>query len=64
MPVLWEAGREVLENGKQRFPGYTPNYLRVETLADPGMDLSKRIVNARLTALAETGDCLLGEVSP
>jgi threonylcarbamoyladenosine tRNA methylthiotransferase MtaB len=62
LPVLWERGEPAGENGKLRFPGYTPNYLRVETLTEMGTDISKHIAVARLIALAETGDHLLGEL--
>jgi len=64
MPVLWEAGGEILENGRRRFRGLTPNYLRVETLEEPGRDLCRRIANARLLAIGGDGDCLTAELLP
>ncbi len=64
LPVLWEGGREVLEDGRQRFRGFTPNYLRVETLAEPGRDLSKHIASVRLTGIADSGEHLVGELAP
>jgi threonylcarbamoyladenosine tRNA methylthiotransferase MtaB len=59
LPVLWEDQRETLTDGRGRFPGYTPNYLKVETLAAPGVDLSRLVRPARLTATAVSPDCLL-----
>jgi len=64
LPVLWEGGREVLEDGRQRFRGLTPNYLRVETLAEAGLDLSRHITDVRLAAIADSGDCLIGKLPP
>ncbi len=62
LAVLWEEGGETLPDGRRRFPGYTPNYLRVETLAGPGINLSRQIVNVRLTAIDGGGHHLLGEL--
>lgn len=63
LPVLWEAGREILEDGRRQFRGFTPNYLRVETLAEPGLDLSKRITRVNLTQVADSGEHLIGELA-
>jgi threonylcarbamoyladenosine tRNA methylthiotransferase MtaB len=63
MPVLWEAGGKIQADGKQRFRGLTPNYLRVETLADKGRDLCRIIGNTKLIAISEDGDYLLGKVT-
>ena len=61
MAVLWEAGGEALEDGSRRFKGFTPNYLRVETLAPPGRDLCRQIAGVRLAALGP--DYLIGELA-
>jgi threonylcarbamoyladenosine tRNA methylthiotransferase MtaB len=61
-PVLWEEGREAQAGACRTFPGYTPNYLRVATTAEPGRDLCRHIVNARMTAVAENGDGLIAEL--
>ena len=61
-PVLWEEGGDVRTDGMRPFPGYTPNYLRVETNADKSLDLCRKIATARLTGLSENGDFLLGEL--
>ena len=62
-PVLWEEGNESQGDGNRIFPGYTPNYLRVETTAGPGRDLCRQIATARMVALSENGDCLIGELA-
>ncbi len=60
--VLWEEGSEPQAEGNRIFPGYTPNYLRVETTAGPGRDLCRRIATARLVAIADSGDYLISEL--
>ncbi len=47
-PVLWEGHKEALENGKQRFFGYTPNYLRVACDVDADRNIENRIMTAEL----------------
>jgi len=59
-PVLWEDCKET--DGRRRFFGYTPNFLRVETLADCGRGLSSRVEPARLEAIAAGGDHLMAEL--
>lgn len=59
--VLWENCEEV--DGRRRFFGYTPNFLRVATIVDLGRDLSGRVVPARLRALADDGDHLIAELA-
>jgi len=61
MAVLWEAGGEILEDGRRRFRGLTPNYLRVETLAEAGQELCRQIASVRL--LAVDGDHLVGTLA-
>ena len=61
-PVLWEQGSEPDAEGFRVFPGYTPNYLRVTAAVKPGRELCREIVNARLTAIADSGDHLLAEL--
>ena len=46
--VLWEGQTETLENGRMRYFGYTPNYLRVACEVDAGMDLENSIRPALL----------------
>ncbi|MCX7112123.1 MAG: tRNA (N(6)-L-threonylcarbamoyladenosine(37)-C(2))-methylthiotransferase MtaB [Proteobacteria bacterium] len=60
--VLWEGGSEPQADGKRTFPGYTPNYLRVETSVGPGIELCRGIASARLIGMAASGDCLYAEM--
>lgn len=46
--VLWEGQTESLENGKVRYFGYTPNYLRVACDTLPDKLLENRIISANL----------------
>lgn len=62
-PVLWEDDRETLDDGRSRVSGYTPNFLRVETLAEPGRALSRRIESAFLRSIAESGDHFIAELA-
>ena len=47
-PVLWEGQTETLENGKVRYFGYTPNYLRVACDVNMNTTLENQILNAKL----------------
>ena len=46
--VLWEGQYETLADGRLRYFGYTPNYLRASCVVDPGTSLENRILPARL----------------
>jgi len=61
-PVLWEEGREA-PDGSHIYGGFTPNYLRVETRAETGQDLCKRIENVRLLGVSEDGGHLIGKLT-
>ena len=52
--VLWEGQSETMDNGKMRYFGYTPNYLRVACEVDAGTELENRILPAKLLK-AESG---------
>lgn len=52
--VLWEGQTEMLDNGKIRYFGYTPNYLRVACDVDSAIKLENQILPAKLSDLAET----------
>ncbi|WP_045224247.1 tRNA (N(6)-L-threonylcarbamoyladenosine(37)-C(2))-methylthiotransferase MtaB [Methyloterricola oryzae] len=56
MAVLWEESRGSDSEGRHRYFGYTPNYLRVETTVPEGSELSNTIAEARLIALAPGGE--------
>ncbi|MDH3713824.1 MAG: tRNA (N(6)-L-threonylcarbamoyladenosine(37)-C(2))-methylthiotransferase MtaB [Gammaproteobacteria bacterium] len=60
LPVLWEGDGELLDGGKRRFSGYTPNMLRVVTDAAQGESLTNRICMTRIDSLAEHGERLSG----
>lgn len=61
-PVLWEEGKE-LSDGCLSFKGFTPNYLRVETLLEPGLDLCRQLAIAELIGVAEDGEHLVGRLA-
>lgn len=46
--VLWEGQSETLDNGKTRYFGYTPNYLRVACEVATGTELKNMTLPARL----------------
>ena len=48
LPVLWEGPGEDLGPSGRRWTGYTPNYLRVETIQPRDIDLDNRILPAHL----------------
>ena len=52
-PVLWEGYSEVLDGGKQRVFGYTPNYLRVGCVIDADESVENRTIPVTLSALSE-----------
>jgi threonylcarbamoyladenosine tRNA methylthiotransferase MtaB len=58
--VLWETARPGPE-GRLEIFGYTPNYLRVGMTVGEDSDLENRITEARLAAVAESGDYLVAE---
>lgn len=61
-PVLWEGDGELLDSGKRRFSGYTPNMSRVVTEVASDESLTNRICVTRLDALAGSGEHLVGTV--
>ncbi|MDD1620433.1 MAG: tRNA (N(6)-L-threonylcarbamoyladenosine(37)-C(2))-methylthiotransferase MtaB [Methylococcaceae bacterium] len=46
--ILWEGQTEALDNGKNRYFGYTPNYLRVACDVAEDVILENRVRQARL----------------
>lgn len=52
--VLWEGQTEILDNGKIRYFGYTPNYLRVACDVDSAIKLENQILPAKLSNVADT----------
>ncbi len=59
-PVLWEGYHELLEGGKQRVFGYTPNYLKVGCVINNEESVENQIITTRLTAAGEL--CVMGEM--
>jgi len=53
-PVLWEGQTELLENGKVRVYGYTPNYLRVACEIDNHESIENRIISCRLVSTQDS----------
>jgi len=53
-PVLWEGQTELLENGKMRVYGYTPNYLRVACEIGSHESIENRIISCRLVSTQST----------
>lgn len=51
--ILWEGQSEQLENGKTRYFGYTPNYLRVACEVENEVTLENQILSARLVDTTE-----------
>jgi threonylcarbamoyladenosine tRNA methylthiotransferase MtaB len=60
-PVLWEGYSEMLDNGKQRVFGYTPNYLRVGCVINNDMFVENRTISCVITA-ADQG-YVIGELA-
>lgn len=52
--VLWEGQTEGLANGKSRYYGYTPNYLRVACDVEATVNLENQILNAQLQTLDQS----------
>ncbi|MBX2824473.1 MAG: tRNA (N(6)-L-threonylcarbamoyladenosine(37)-C(2))-methylthiotransferase MtaB [Gammaproteobacteria bacterium] len=46
--ILWESGKASPVNGKTRYQGYTPNYLRVQTDVDPSLRLDNALTRTIL----------------
>jgi len=62
LSVLWEGPGERLASDEVRWSGYTPNYLRVDAIQPPHLDLDNRILPARhLTPAGDPPDRLMGE---
>ena len=49
--ILWEGQYETLSDGRRRYFGYTPNYLRAICVVDAESSLENQILPARLMAV-------------
>ncbi len=61
-PVLWESIGVPQPDGRRRWTGHTDNYLAVETIVPPGLDLANRITPALLVAPSADGNSFRAEV--
>ena len=59
-PVLWEGYSEVLDGGKQRVFGYTPNYLKVGCVINNDESVENKTINTKLMAVEES--YMVGEI--
>jgi hypothetical protein len=60
--VLWENVGVPQPDGRFRWTGHTDNYLAVETIVPPGLDLTNRITPALLVAPSADGNSFRVEV--
>ena len=51
--VLWEGQTETLDNGKVRYFGYTPNYIRVACDVEAAINLENQILPTKLSDVAQ-----------
>ncbi len=49
--VLWEGQKELLDNGKQRVYGYTPNYLKVSCEISIEKNIENQIIKTQLLSV-------------
>ncbi len=61
--ILWESSSQTLENGKQRYFGYTPNYHKVQLELECGYAIERTILATKIIAVAEN-NVLIGELTP
>lgn len=61
-PVLWEGQTEILDNGKQRIFGYTPNYLRVACDIEVDRSIENQILPSKLQQSVAEKDYILVEL--
>lgn len=61
--VLWEAGKPAEQAAYTRYTGYTPNFLRVETIVKNDVKLDSKLTNTNLSGLSKESGFLTGEVA-
>jgi threonylcarbamoyladenosine tRNA methylthiotransferase MtaB len=59
--VLWEGYSEVLDDGRQRVFGYTPNYLKVASVINNDESVENQTINTKLMTVEE--NYMVGEIS-
>ena len=62
LDVLWESPKAVAGSDTIRYTGYTPNFLRVETMLDNGVILENMISKTRLNGISPDNGLLQGSV--
>ncbi|WP_251359359.1 tRNA (N(6)-L-threonylcarbamoyladenosine(37)-C(2))-methylthiotransferase MtaB [Kangiella sp. TOML190] len=60
--VLWESSSQMLDNGMQRFFGYTPNYHKVFVDLEPGYAIERAVLETELIAVSKDNQ-LVGKIS-
>ena len=60
--VLWESQKPSKKEGIVRYTGYTPNFLRVETIVGNAVLLEGKVTSTTLAGLSEKAGFLTGEV--
>ncbi len=60
--VLWERPRLIASSASKRYIGYTPNFIRVETIVNNDVELENTICQTRLTGLSIDAGFLQGVV--
>jgi threonylcarbamoyladenosine tRNA methylthiotransferase MtaB len=60
--VLWESPQPIVGSDAIRYTGYTPNFLRVETIVDNGVILENTISKTRLNGISPDTGFLQGTV--
>lgn len=61
--VLWESQKPSEMSDHVRYTGYTPNFLRVETIVDKDVVLDSKVTPVTLTRLSEEAGFLIGVVN-
>lgn len=60
--VLWESQKPTEISGQVRYTGYTPNFLRVETVVGNTVLLDSKVTSTKLAGVSEETGFLTGEV--
>lgn len=61
--VLWESPQVYGDQGQMRYTGYTPNFLRVETIVNNTVLLENRIKKTHLKRVSSNAGLIFGELA-
>lgn len=61
--VLWEGASPANIDGYSRYTGYTPNFMKVETIVEETVSLSNQMRPTHLAALSQRPGILSGQIS-